>query len=145
MAHIRTQIRNALKVLLTGLTTTGANVKVGQMYPLDKDQLPALLIYSNTHTIEQNATVELYEHKLQATVDILLFAKDDYDEKLDVVLVEIEQALAGDSSLGGLVSDLVMSAIDIEYSYDGEKPLARCNIKIDIDFETTFGDPENTL
>jgi hypothetical protein len=44
VAHVRQQVREALAIQLTGLTTTGAKVFQSRVYPLESSDLPCLLI-----------------------------------------------------------------------------------------------------
>ena len=55
MAHKRKQIRDRLKVILTGLPSTGANVFVSHKYPLNAAKLPGLLIYTDEEASEPGA------------------------------------------------------------------------------------------
>ncbi|MEY2654030.1 MAG: hypothetical protein RLZZ524_1058, partial [Pseudomonadota bacterium] len=44
--HLRQQIREAVAGAVTGLTTTGARVYQGRVYPLEDAQLPGLTVSS---------------------------------------------------------------------------------------------------
>ena len=46
MAHVRQQIREAAKLALTGLPTTGNNVFSSRVYTLQERELPAINIYT---------------------------------------------------------------------------------------------------
>ena len=52
MAHVRKQIRDAIKTALTGLATTGANCYQSRVFPFESTKLPALLIYTKSETTD---------------------------------------------------------------------------------------------
>ena len=50
MAHVRKQIREAVKTKVTGLTTTGNNVFETRIYNLKPSNLPAIIVSTPDET-----------------------------------------------------------------------------------------------
>lgn len=112
MAHMRTQIRQAVVVALTGLPTTGTRVFVNSVYELRAADLPCLLV----HTGDEPQIDPLdfsgvsLQRQLLLTVRVVAKASAGLDDALDQMLLELEGALAL-STLGGLVKRLELKAI----------------------------------
>ena len=125
MAHIRTQVRDAVVAALTGLPTTGPRVFVMRTYPLDHERLPALLIYVLD---EQSMPAEMgdareIERQMSVTIEAIADGKG-FDEELDKIAVEVEKALTLSAGLGGILKAFYLqsSSLDLATGRDrGEK------------------------
>lgn len=142
MAHMRKQIRDALVTTLTGLSTTGANVFRSRVYPLPKSKMPGLFIYTNKESSTRVSMGSRYERTVTINIEALVLATADYDDTLDQISKEIEVALHANLDLGGLVEDLRIVSFESEFSDQGEAPLARGTIEVEVDYDTENGDPE---
>ena len=58
------------------------------------------------------------------TIEVYVKANSNIDETADSLALEIEQIIGGDPSIGGLVKDTILSTTEIQYSDEGEKPIA---------------------
>ena len=143
--HVRQQIRSAIKTLVTGLTTTGANVFDSPVHLLDPASLPSLQIYARSEGIEV--------HTLSAPRDILrtveiviagtVKAVDVYMNTLDTINEEVEAVMSTDLSLGGLAMDIYLTTIEISYEA-GEQPIGRIEMSYNVEYrtnETNAGTP----
>lgn len=126
MKHVRTQIRNAVTALLKGNTTAGDNVYEARVYPLNDPKLPALLVYSKQETVGEQSMSRprTQQRELMITVEAYVKARGNVDEDTDTLAMEIEQLIAADPSLGGLVKDTALDTTETQFSDDGEKPVA---------------------
>jgi len=106
MAHKRAQIKSRVATVLTGLATTGSNVFLSRTYPIATTDLPGLLIYANSESIQR---LEIgIQNRQQRTLDLSIeaIAKGNTAEStLDQVTVEVEEAMANDQTLNGLATD----------------------------------------
>lgn len=126
MAHLREQIRDRVVTDLTGLTTTGSRVFRSRIYPLETNDLPGLCIFTKSETTDYD-TITLPRSTsriLEIGVEAYVKATADYDNTLDDISVEVEEALAGDVTLNNLVKDSKITSFESEYSGDGEQPVA---------------------
>lgn len=126
MNHARTQIRQAVVTLLKGNTSAGNNVFEARVYALDDPKLPALLVYTKQETVGEQTIgyPRTQQRELQLTVEAYVKARGKVDEDTDTLALEIEQLIAADPSLGGLVRDIALDTTETQFSDDGEKPVA---------------------
>ena len=123
--HIRQQIREKLGTTLTGLTTTGSNVYESRVYPLENASLPALIIYTKSETSEPIVigTQRLMSRELSVVVEGYAKATSNFDDTIDTISKEVEEAISADRTLGGLAKDTYIESTEIEYTGDGEQPV----------------------
>lgn len=126
MSHARTQIRQAVIALLKGNTSAGNNVFEARVYPIDDPKLPALLVYTKLETLgEQSMSRPRTQHReLRLSIEVYVKARGKVDEDTDALALEIEQLIAADVTLGGLVKDMVLDTTETQFSDDGERPVA---------------------
>ncbi len=125
MAHVRTQIRNAFKTALTGLSTTGSNVFVSRAYPLKAESFPALLIYNGPEASEPVDLDDATDRELDVIVEIGVFAQaDQIDALLDQIAAEVEVGIQANQTFDGLAKNTMLTGTEPEVNIDGEMPLA---------------------
>lgn len=138
MAHVRKLIRDDIETTLTGLTTTGANVYQTRVYPLAENKLPGLAIFTKTEDTEY-ATIgppRTQIRTLVVSVEIYVKAITNFDDSLDAISVEVEQALYTDRTRGGLAKDTRITSFDADFSGDGDQPVARATLDVEIEYAT---------
>jgi len=123
--HVRQQIREYFGTTLTGLTTTGSNVYESRVYTLQENTLPSLVIYTKSETSEPIVigTDRLMSRELSVVVEGYCKATSNFDDTIDTISKEIEEAIAADRTLGGLAKDTYIESTDIEYTGEGEQPV----------------------
>jgi len=144
MAHVRKQIRDAIVTALTGLTTTGSNVFRSRIYPLESSKLPGLCIFTRSEAVEfDTLTISRSINRvLDVSVEAYVSATTDYDNTLDTIAVEVEEALAADVTLGGLSKDMQTTAFEVDFSGDGEQPVAVGRFTVTVQYRTAENDVE---
>jgi len=144
MSHVRQQIRDDIVTTLTGLTTTGSNVFRSRIFPLEQTNLPALVIYSKSETSEYD-TIGLprsVNRVLDVAVEAYVKGVSNYDNTLDTIAVEVEEAIAADVTLGGLAKDAQITAFEADFAGDGEQPVAVGRFIITVEYRTVENDVE---
>ena len=123
--HIRQQIREYFGTTLTGLTTTGSNVTESRVYPIEDSKLPALVIYTKSETSEPivMGTDRVMSRELSVVVEGYAKATSNFDDTIDTISKEVEEAIAADRTLDGLAKDTYLESTEIEFNAEGEKPL----------------------
>ena len=123
--HVRQQIREYFGTTLTGLTTTGANVYESRVYTLQEDTLPSLVIYTKSETSEPIVigTDRVMSRELSVVVEAYCKATSDFDDTIDTISKEVEEAIMADRTLGGLAKDTYVESTEIEYTGEGEQPV----------------------
>lgn len=151
-AHLRTQIRRAVKDRLTGLPATAERAYVGRTRPLAAGSDPALLIYTrreNSETDSQGSSPRLarsvtliVEGRANATgAD----AAEDLENLLDQIAAEVEPAMVADWSLGGLAQEVTLTSTEIEIVAPGDTHEGRIALQYRIGYRTTECDPTSAL
>ena len=136
-------IKQAALTTLTGLSTTGSNIYASRVHNLETIKLPALLLYTvneesepivmnPARSVEKTLTLHLEGYVKQNT---------NYDDKVDDISKEVEEALFTNRLLNGLVLDSFLTNTEIEYESEGDNPLAR----VVMDFEVVYHHKEGIL
>lgn len=139
--HKRQAVRAAIVSAITGLATTGNNVFVSRVYPIDKKSLPGICVFTRR---EDSAAVTVnpprtYERELTVSAEIYVRAVEGYDNQIDTICAEIESALYNAGDLNGLVLDLQVVGADVNYQDGAEQPLASCDLEIRVMYTTQEG------
>ena len=66
----------------------------------------------------------------------------NYDNTLDTIAVEVEEALAADVTLGGKSKDLQVTAFEADFAGDGEQPVAVGRFTVTVQYRTAENDVE---
>tara|TARA_R110001632_G_scaffold198248_2_gene320569 strand:- start:73 stop:519 length:447 start_codon:yes stop_codon:yes gene_type:complete len=124
--HVRTQIRERVGTVLTGLTTTGNNVFQTRVYPLQNTSLPALIIYTKNEESEPEVigTNRLTTRNLSLAIECYVKIASNFDDLIDTICKEVEKAIATDTTLNGLAKDCYLESTEVDFNNEGEKPLA---------------------
>ena len=123
--HVRQQIREYFGTTLTGLATTGANVYESRVYTLQEDTLPSLVIYTKSESSEPIVigVDRVMSRELAVVVEAYCKATSNFDDTIDTISKEVEEAIAADRTLDGLAKDCYLESTEIEFNGEGEKPL----------------------
>ena len=145
MAHIRKLIRDNVVTSLTGLTSTGSNVYASRVYPLAPNKLPGLAIFTNSEDIAYRTVnpPRTLIRTMTVNVEIYVKAVTTFDDDLDTVIAEVEAALYTDITRGGYAEDTKISSIDVQFSGDGDQPVAGARLDVEVTYFTTEGSPTN--
>lgn len=148
--HVRQQIREAIAVALTGLTTTADRVYQSRLLPLQDDELPALVISTNTEKIDPLTVTfnPVLERSLVVTVAVVAKVSNNIDDVLDSSIKEVEQALNSNieaNTLNGLVKDIVFTDIDIEMNATSEKPIGQALLSFTASYYTQASVPDVSI
>jgi len=145
MAHVRKQIREAVAALVTGLASTGSRVYQSRVYPLRDADLPCLLIITDDEDLSsESAGSLLLQRELKLIVRGVVKAADDIDDKLDQILLEVEQVLSG-SVLGGLAKQTMPESIRIQMEAIQDKPVGVADLTYIVTYFTTGANPATAL
>lgn len=128
--HAREQIRDAVVDQLTGLATTNSRVYAGIVRLADAASLPGIWVFTNEDELDEDSEIIGTKefHNLTLLVEIRAKAVSGVDDVVDDVAEEVQAALYGDPTLGGLIptayADIELSSFELELSDDQEKDLA---------------------
>lgn len=142
--HVRRQIRDAAVTALTGLTTTGSRVYDSRVYAMQDTNLPGLRIFTNNEAVKISSmgVTRLLERDLELVVEACVKQNDTFDDTLDLILKEVETALAAGLTGAKYVQ---LKNIEIEMDGDGEKPVGVARMTFEAPYITANGTPDVAL
>ncbi len=135
MAHKRKSIRDAAITLLTGLTTTKANVFASRVYPLKSASLPGLLIYTVDEESEQagDGLDRMLTLAVEGHVQAVGGAIDD---TLDTIAEEVEAAIPEGTKFSGNAINSYLASTEIEFDAESKKPVGIITLNFNIEYLT---------
>jgi hypothetical protein len=144
MAHVRQQIREYFGTTLNNLATTGANVYESRVYTLQEDTLPSLVIYTKSESSEPIVigTDRVMSRDLSVVVEAYCKAVNNFDDTIDTICKEVEEAIAADRTLGGLAKDTYIETTDIEYTGEGDQPVGFVTLNFLTNYYVKESDPD---
>lgn len=113
-------------VACTGLGITGNNVFLSRVYPLQDGDLPGLRIFAREEATEPDTDGEMGDTEFRHLImEVLATVKATalYDDTLDDICLEVEEALHGDATLNGHIRNLVLASSEFEFTDEEEVPL----------------------
>ncbi|MBX9456129.1 MAG: hypothetical protein KL863_08960 [Rhizobium sp.] len=122
MAHVRTQIREWLKINLAGSADAGPRVFARRTLPLAKELAPTLIF-----SIQNEMSVDISMSGTQERTEMLRVtacAKGDADEtedQLDRMALFVERVLSGNPCMAGLIQTYAYQSTEFSFSGEGEK------------------------
>lgn len=147
--HRAEQILAQVATLLTGLTTTGANVTRARIYPHADTALPALSILQGEDNPrrddEAGALMAFIDHELEVVIDAHVQAASGVlDTTLNLIRKEISIALHADRQIG--LPTIVINTIEggaeaPELSGEGAQRTARQRLHYFIKYRRSRTDP----
>jgi len=145
-AHLRRQIREAAATALGALATTGANVFQSRTHELQDAQLPALRIYTNSEALEISSMglSRVIERDLDLVVEACAKESADLDDKLDLIIQEVEVALAGNQGIGG-AKWVQLKSIEIDMEGEAEKQVGVARMTFQVFYLAALGAPDIAL
>ncbi len=122
MSHARQQIREAFAAAVTGLASS-ATVYQWRAHPVDASALPAFRVSTPSETVENEDTIgQVHSRMLTIRVEVLARGASDVDDTIDTLCMEIEEAIAADSTLSGLVHYCQLDEFEAEIDESAEQP-----------------------
>ncbi len=146
--HARRQIVLAAVAVLTGLSTTAGRVHPGRASPSPVVKTPFLLVYART---EESREISSDDHGRRMQRELILAVEgvtasaDDDDALSDAIALEVEQAIEGNPTLGGLVKDVVLARTTMAGGAEGESRTGRVRLEFTVEYHTTAGRPDISL
>ncbi len=144
MTHAREQIRDAIASELIGLTTTRKNVFTSRVHPITDNELPCLLVFTRAEasTLITMGQPRRIERDLTVMIVGCVKMNTAYDDKLDKIAVEVEQAIYNSASLKATLHDIFLSDTEIELTGEAEKPVAMISMSYVAKYHTLENTPE---
>lgn len=122
--HARQQIRQCVVETITNLASF-ARVVESRRYVHEEGALPALSVFTNSESVDENLRTEPLDEyrRLIVTIEVRDTAVASLDDTLDTLCEEVEIALYADQTLNGLVKDFHMLTAEYSDGVEGKKPI----------------------
>lgn len=138
--HERQAIREAIVTALTNETAADDRVFKTRLAPLPRALLPAISVYTQDEETEP-ASKRTAPRELKRTVtvgiDAWCSAKEDVDDALDDLALEIEAAMdEADQGLGGTAFDCVLARTEVGFKTDGDRPMGCVHLEYEVTYHT---------
>lgn len=144
MAHVRKQIRDRIASQLTSnVALVSSRVYTSRVYPLTESNLPAITVYTGSEISSRlNMGVGDLNRSLTVDVDLYVRATATFDDDVDAIAVQVEEAIASDFTVNGLAKEAVLTGTDIQFSGDAEQPVGVAKLTFTVRYVTALTDVE---
>lgn len=141
--HLHRQIREAVKDLLTGLTTTTTHVYANRLHPMADANLPGLRIFMDSEEASALTvhTPMLLERGVDLIVECCAKAATALDDALDQISKEVEIALAAGITIGGHVLFPIYTGMQFD-DEQADKPVGIKRLRFRIEFTAMNNAPD---
>jgi len=136
--HPRKIIRDRAVDILNEKTDAGKNVVANQIIPEWIEDLPAVLVYTRSESIEEYAAAprEL-KRDLSLTLEIIAEGTNEVatSDKLDAIALQIEEIFHKDDTLGCAgISKSILSSVDFDFDGSGNSSVGSCRLTYDVTY-----------
>ena len=144
MAHVRKQIRDRIaSVLSSNVSLVKRRVYASRVYPLTEDNLPAITVYTGSEVSSRlNMGLKDLDRSLSIDVDLYVRVTKTFDDDVDKIAVQVEEAIANDFTVNGLAKEAVLTGTDIQFSGDAEQPVGVAKLTFTVRYVTALTDVE---
>jgi len=80
--------------------------------------------------------------RLSAVIEVYVKMTGTYDEMVDQICADVEEALYTDLTRGGLAEDTRITSLDTDFSADGDQPVMVGRLTCEVDYFAVEGSPE---
>jgi|11BtaG_2_1085332.scaffolds.fasta_scaffold44976_3 hypothetical protein len=144
MAHVRQQIRDRIvSVLKSSASLVKRRVFSSRVYALTEKDLPAITVYTGSEASAlQTIGLKTSARVVSVEVDIYVRATNNFDNDVDAIAVQIEEAIANDFTVNGLAKSAVLASSEINFSGEAEQPIGSAKLTFDVRYDTAINDVE---
>lgn len=139
MSHIRTRLRHKMAELLSGL---GMPVTPNRVTPLQPSELPCVGLFTRVEDVQEVATSRTQQRTADIFVDVYIAGTADLDDQLDAKALQVEQAIASDSKLGGLALAVALVGTVLDETKIGEARAGVARLQFRVGYRTPFARPD---
>jgi hypothetical protein len=144
MAHVRKQIRDKVADLLkANVGLVKRRVYTTRVHPLNDTNLPAISVYTGTETSQRlQAGVTDMIRELSLEIDCYVRETSSFDDDVDAIAVQVEEAMATKFTLDGLAKFTVLTSTQIQFDGDADQILGVAKLTYSVQYVTPINDVE---
>lgn len=145
MSHIRQQVRDQVASAISGLGLTGARVYKNRLYPLERTELPCLLVMTDAEEIEKLTANRpaVLQRMIAVRIQGVAKANTDLDNTLDTISQQVETAIYGATMSS--VKSIELTGASINIDAIGEQPVGMVTMDYKVIAMTKDGSPQAAL
>lgn len=144
MAHVRKQIRDKVADLLkANVSLVKRRVFTTRVHPLNDTNLPAISVYTGTETSQrlQGGVTDMIR-ELSLEIDCYVRETSSFDDDVDAIAVQVEEAMATKFTLDGLAKFTVLTSTQIQFDGDADQILGVAKLTYSVQYVTPINDVE---
>lgn len=144
MAHVRKQIRDKVaSILKSNVGLVKRRVYTTRVHPLNDTNLPAISVYTGTETSQRmNFGVTDMIRELALEIDVYVRETSKFDDDVDAISVQVEEAMADNFTLDGLAKFVVLTSTQIQFDGDADQILGVAKLTYSVEYVTPIDDVE---
>ena len=144
MAHVRKQIRDKVaSILKSNVGLVKRRVYTTRVHPLNDTNLPAISVYTGTETSQRmNFGVTDMIRELALEIDVYVRETSKFDDDVDAISVQVEEAMADNFTLDGLAKFVVLTSTQIQFDGDVDQILGVAKLTYSVQYVTPINDVE---
>jgi len=144
MAHVRKQIRDKVAALLSAnVSLVKRRVYTTRVHPLNDSNLPAISVYTGSESSDRlQAGVTDMIRELSLEIDCYVRETSSFDDDVDAIAVQVEEAMAGNFTLDGLAKFTVLTSTQIQFDGDADQILGIAKLTYSVRYVTPINDVE---
>jgi len=144
MAHVRKQIRDKVAALLSAnVSLVKRRVYTTRVHPLNDSNLPAISVYTGSESSNRlQAGVTDMIRELSLEIDCYVRETSSFDDDVDAIAVQVEEAMAGNFTLDGLAKFTVLTSTQIQFDGDADQILGIAKLTYSVRYVTPINDVE---
>jgi hypothetical protein len=148
MTHARTIIRKSIVSLLKNSRLKkllGDKIYESKVYPVDNT--PSIVVYTPNEQVTEYSMSFPRSQTRQLSLIIEIYAKENssIDQASDSLALEVEEIIAADHTLGGIVKDIALQSSETIFSGDGDKPIAVATLTYHITYRVKENSPNKLI
>lgn len=145
MAHVRTQLRTAVKAALVADGVVSTRVFASRSHSRDAEQLPYIEVSTPSEQNEGSTMDGTVERDVSLTVSIFEADSGDVETALDAIAVSVEEALYGNAAISAISTDISPVSMEFELGVTGDRNVGRLQVEFLAKLATEEGMPETAL
>lgn len=144
--HPRQEVREAIAARLKEVkTAAGDKIYISRAIPLFDHNLPAILIYANDEQIREECWDSdgfgPLKRELEIFIEAVTIGREDLDNKLDNLALEIEKALDGWNISDKKAAILRFKGTDLDMSVEGKNTYGAVRLAYSLTYYTQTKQP----
>lgn len=135
--HPRQEIREAVVARLLDATRAQSRVYPTREVPWRRTELPAIAVYALSEGADSSRIPGDYVRTVAVAILACVSVSDKVDDELDAIALEIETAIATDTTFGGKAVDAYLTETVIEVTEEQGRPLGAVRLTYDVRYQTS--------